>query len=223
MEPLEEICATRRMMTAVRVAWESSGGTLSLNGLGRAISSDDLKKYATFAKKYVAGMKAQERETGINAVDTVAEFASGAGDGYLSQTRDESMSAYWPWVLAGVEKKRALAEHGGGIRGEANSGKHGARGGTTAVRCRATHSGRVWCRRAAARPPGGKHAKASRGRQESSRSELASVFLCICACRKREHASRDGDLAGEGRPRCCGGRLAGEVVGADGLRRRARE
>ena len=92
------------MMTAVCEAWASSGESLSRNALGRAISSDDLKKYAALAKKYVAGMKAQERETGIAALDTLADFASGAWDGFLTQTRDETMSAYWPWVLEAVEK-----------------------------------------------------------------------------------------------------------------------
>ena len=110
LEALEQICATERMMTAVCEAWASSGESLSQNALGRAISSDDLKKYGVLAKKYVAGMKAQERETGIAALDTLADFASGAWDGFLTQARDETMSAYWPWVLEAVEKKRALAD-----------------------------------------------------------------------------------------------------------------
>ena len=79
--PLEQICATHRLMTAVVAAWIASNKTLSLNGLTRAVSSDDLKRYACLAKKYVAGMNAQEGDTGISAMDTVADFASGRRTG----------------------------------------------------------------------------------------------------------------------------------------------
>ena len=110
LEPQEQRCATQRMMTAVVEAWKSSGNSLSQNALSRMISGEDLKKYATLAKKYVAGMTAQERDTGISAFDTLAAFASGSCDGYLMQARDESMAAYWPWVLAAKAEKRSLAE-----------------------------------------------------------------------------------------------------------------
>ena len=54
-------------------------------------------------------MTAQEGDTGISASDTLTEFASGKWDGFLAQARDASMSAFWPWVLAAAEEKRALA------------------------------------------------------------------------------------------------------------------
>ena len=76
--------------------------------LGRAISSEDFKKHAALAKKYVAGMNLQERFAGIAAFDTLAKFASGACNGYLLQARDESMAAYWPWILEAQTNKRFL-------------------------------------------------------------------------------------------------------------------
>ena len=161
------------MMTAVREVWASSGESLSQNGLGRAISSEVLRQCAALAKKYVAGMKAQESETGIAALDTLADFASGAWDGFLTQARDETMSAYWPWVLEAVEKKTRARRRRGGRTRAANGGKSSGRGGTIALRGRATQGRRVRCRRSVAKPPGRTSAKVTDGRRESSRGEFA--------------------------------------------------
>ena len=110
LEPLEQVCANRRMLSAVVMAWSESGESLTVNGLGRVVSSDDLKQYASLAKKFVGGMDAQSAETGITVQDCLPEFASGSCDGYLRQARDTTMAAYWPWVMNANSKKRARAE-----------------------------------------------------------------------------------------------------------------
>ena len=60
----------KRVITAVVACWRGQGGSLTATSLRRSVSSEDFKKYANLAKKYVAGMNAQERDTGIAAGDT---------------------------------------------------------------------------------------------------------------------------------------------------------
>ena len=98
----------QRVMTSVVTCWKSSGGTLTEQAPGSAISSEDLKAYETLAKKYVAGINLQERFAGIAALDALEKFASCACDRFLLQARDGSMAAFLPWVLEGQTTKLSL-------------------------------------------------------------------------------------------------------------------
>ena len=52
---IEQICAVRRIVRAVIETWETSGHSLSQNGLVRLISVQQVRNFARMAKKYVEG------------------------------------------------------------------------------------------------------------------------------------------------------------------------
>jgi hypothetical protein len=103
---LEQVCANRRMLAEATKAWEEQGPALTPTMLGRTVTEGDLKKFAALAQKFCDGMLAQEAETTITVADCLDEFASGAFDGYVHNSRDTSMSAFWPWVLQRKKDKQ---------------------------------------------------------------------------------------------------------------------
>ena len=69
------------------------------NMLGCTVTEVDLKKFAALAHAFCDDMLAQEAEKTITVANCLDEFASGAFDGYVRNSRDTSMSAFWPCVV----------------------------------------------------------------------------------------------------------------------------
>ena len=93
LQPLEQVCAGRRFLTDIVRAWQAAGGSATKDGIGKVAKEDDLKKYASLAKKFVVGMESQEHATHISVRDCLEDFATGNCDGFLHQARDTTMAA----------------------------------------------------------------------------------------------------------------------------------